>query len=479
MNFNFKQKYKNATPINFFNDFVGYNGSRSGLIITYILALSPIITSILFFFFVGVLDVELIFLTGLNMFPLTLGVLSIVLFLAIDLYRNIDKKIYPHPIKFYSTYYEVFFLTMMLVWIVVASFLGPKSSTVFNIYLKYGRKNYLQESTIFFLAYALIFACCLSVKNKSIKERILFCLTASSTFMCVLNLVFFDRSKYIFGDYCNTNWAVGFVNSNHFGYFLTVTTMLIAGMFVLAKSNKVKIASGTLFVLHCFVLMFNDTLGCLLALIITLIAMPVIVCIKQKKFNWFAFVPIAVFMAISFVCIPLAKHMGSTYLSLASQLENLFKEVFSIAQAPLAEENLTAGTSRWDLWLDAVDAIKNYPIFGDGWVLEKPHNEYLQYSAHYGLPTLIFYLVALIIIAVKALKNLKALSNTTLCLLGSVLAYLISAFFGNTMPHTIVFFILVLAFAITNIEAERKKNSNPINAENMQCTKEETQPTID
>ena len=123
------------------------------------------------------------------------------------------------------------------------------------------------------------------------------------------------------------------------------------------------------------------------------------------------------------------------------------------------ETSGSAGTGRWVLWINAVKFIKDKPLFGHGLDnlgelydplgvgTDRPHNEYLQYAAHLGVPALIFYLCGIGSIFIKAYKNRMNLTDTTLVALGVVAAYLVSACFGNTMYYTTPYFMMLLGMA--------------------------------
>ena len=233
-----------------------------------------------------------------------------------------------------------------------------------------------------------------------------------------------------------------------------------ACMFLTAKSRGLKIFTGITFLLNTIVLIFNDTLGCLLAVLAVLILIPIIYSIRAKNFQWIYTIPLGIFAVLTFVLTPLAEYAGpSTYKGLFGQIIGLIQDFFNVASDPLSEEASHAGTDRWSLWLKAFEGIKEHPWIGTGEVIFKPHNEYLQHAYNFGILCLAFYLSALVIILVKVLKNLRSLSDITLILAITTLAYLISALFGNTMPHTIIYFLVILGLTIRslNIDIQNKR----------------------
>ena len=184
------------------------------------------------------------------------------------------------------------------------------------------------------------------------------------------------------------------------------------------------------------------------------ILIPIVLFWFKKKFNYTYLVPLGIFIVLSFVMIPFARLDGySTYRSFFSQVVGLIKDIFLVSadilsSDPTSELAKKAGTNRWGLWLMAFEEIKNSPIFGTGNVRLRPHNEYLQFAQVWGLPSMIIYISAFVVIFVKAIKHRKKLSNLSITLSFCVGTYLISALFGNTMPHTIPFFALFLGFIV-------------------------------
>jgi O-antigen ligase len=115
-------------------------------------------------------------------------------------------------------------------------------------------------------------------------------------------------------------------------------------------------------------------------------------------------------------------------------------------------------SDRIELWKQAIINIIEKPFFGIGidcfgfynpnMIYDRPHNEFLQIACTMGIPALIFYLGALIIIYAKAVIHNKELTNSRLMYLSITCAYLISSFFGNSMPYTTPYFVIFLAFAV-------------------------------
>lgn len=460
----FSDTQSDKKKFDIFKDLRSKNQSKTSVVLPYLIVLMPLISGVLVTLF------ELIFSSPL--WPFHMSYLPIILtaavflccFLPFDIYYIIKKKWKPFKVftkHIFKNRLECFLLITSFLWMIFTSFFTNNFPTNFKFFLDYDNGTYLQECVLFFVVYLAILISTITLKDRPVKEHLLGVFLASTSIMCVLTL-FFHHSELAVSFLNNTNWAYAFVNSNHFGYVLCLATSLIAVCFCLSKQLKTRIMFGIVLALHLFVAMFNDTLGSNLALFFGFCLLPIIISIKNRKFDILSFTPLIMLTAINFICIPLARPMDSTYSSLYMQISGVFKDSFKVSSAPLAEETKKAGTNRWELWLDAFEQISKYPIFGDGEMIAKPHNEYLQFAAHSGILSAVLYISGLVIIAVKGIKYFKHISNLSICLLFCVMCYAISAFFGNTMPHTYPFFMVILGLCIStlNLDIDKYKQQN-------------------
>lgn len=461
-NFNIKDKYKNSKEIDFLLDLKDPKKLTTSVVVPYSVMLAPIFVIWVCYFVWWAFGFTFSFVGFLNTFPLWVLCFGLILLLVMDIrriYLTIVKNTKSiKPIKSLLSaikqYPEICCLFSMFLWILIATVTNPNPNQIISLY----HGKYMQEGLIFYLGYLVIFISSFLLQDRNSHHRLLIAFLISSIF-AGLTTIIDPSSTFVLASHNNTGWAFGMTNSNHYGYFLTLAVICSASMFLLEKSEGVKIFCGLTFLLNTIVLLFNDTLGCLVAVLLTLICIPVFISLRNHKFKWSYLTPLLSFMLLSFIISPIAKYVpNTTYKSLAGQLFGLVKDFFSVTTAPLSEEASHAGTDRWSLWLKALQGIKEHPVTGTGNVFFKPHNEYLQHAYNFGALCLVFYLVSLVIILIKTLKNLRCLSDITLVLLLSTLAYLISAVFGNTMPHTMMFFLVFLAFAIRNLNKDIKAN---------------------
>lgn len=79
---------------------------------------------------------------------------------------------------------------------------------------------------------------------------------------------------------------------------------------------------------------------------------------------------------------------------------------------------------------------------------DRPHNEYLQYAVYFGIPGVLMYLTALVSLFVRCVRDVKRLSSACLVLGCMVFSYCASAFVGNSMYYTTVYFVMILALLV-------------------------------
>ena len=435
-----------------FNDFK-QSKRKFALFFIYFIILSPFVSSILTIIFTLCAGKPMVI--GPSYMPIAYPLFWFG-FLCIDLKSFFNKKDLTtiKETNFLKKYPEIFCLLFMVIWVFIATATHEYPSFTF-----YHETLYLQTGSYFFITLSLCFLCGVLITDRSILKHLAIAYLVSLIYCSFLSILFPQGDMLLLLAH-NTNWASMFTNSNHFAYLLCMGISLSSCLLLFEKKKATKIFLCVAMTIFMFTLIMNDTLGSTLATLIALTAIPVVFSIWQKKFDWRFLIPLAVFVVFSVALTPLAKVYHSTYdeSPLWPQLANLMKEFFSIAEAPLAEENMSAGTDRWSKWIASYNEICAHPIFGNGIVTSKPHNEYLQLAENFGLPTLFLYLSAIVIITIKVLRHFKKMSALSLSLYVTVVTYLISATFGNFMIHTSHFYVSILAIAISSINVDIDKS---------------------
>lgn len=259
-----------------------------------------------------------------------------------------------------------------------------------------------------------------------------------------------------------------FQHVNHYGYFLGMIVLLSGGMLYLAKSWKSKLLYGAVFVLNIMTLVYNNTFGSWLASFTAIVGVIVLFAVAKGKQT----LKTGGLILGLFVLTTTVVSMDSE--SMWGQMGGLVSDVEDVATD--SEDADEAGSGRWKVWKIAVGDIVTHPVFGGGEdcligvygaagyeSLNRPANEYLQYAAFFGVPALLYYLGILLIIFVQKVKKIHKLPDITLVVGGAVLAYAISAFFGNTTIYTTTDFFVLLGLvagdsAVIHDNVHKKEN---------------------
>ncbi|WP_298481797.1 O-antigen ligase [uncultured Ruminococcus sp.] len=265
----------------------------------------------------------------------------------------------------------------------------------------------------------------------------------------------------------NAGLSAVFHQFNHYGYYLLFSILLSSALFVTEKNPSRKALCLFVFLINNVVLVVNDTFGCYLAVFIALLFQCMVFWIKDKRFSWLSLLLLGCFLGVSLV-------MSIWYDTVFHNVFGFFQDISNVAENP--DDSGSAGTGRWTLWVHTLQYISEKPLFGfgvegihDRLDLEtnhcnnRPHNEYLQYAAFFGIPAAILYVCGLASVYIHSWKYRAKLDGYSIAALIAAFGYLISACFGNTMYYTTPWLFLFLGFgcSITCLAPEQQKQESP------------------
>ena len=317
---------------------------------------------------------------------------------------------------------------------------------------------YMYESIWSYMTYPTVyFFCGMMLFSKKWKRVIVYCLTVSALPLNILALIN-EWVKEI--PYFTKNGMVAvFHNSNHYGYYILIVIIANALFYVYEKKPILKIFNLISMCVATMALVINNTLGAFLASFFVLAAHIVYWFIRSrkkyeedenerkeaKKLMMYSVIAFASFMFIIII-------MSFKYNTVFSSVLKLFTDVSDIVEDPL--ENDAAGSGRWRLWKGTAKYIVKKPVLGYGvegllntHYIGTPHNELLQYAAFFGVPVMLLYLVACIIIIVRVLKTSKKSDKITLLCFCVSVGYLVSSLFGVCIYYTTPFVYIFLGMA--------------------------------
>ena len=370
------------------------------------------------------------------------------------------------------------FLIGYLIWTLLACIFAKDTQKAF-----YG-DEYRQEGFITYFIYGGFFACAFLIESDKLKR----CLLNSFIIVAILNILLLNMTNHniemlkIF-NFKNIQLGV-FSNINHYGYYLLLATITACLSFILEKNRIIQIFYGLAYLILIYSLIINNTFGCYIAFAITLVLF-FAYCISQKKNRIITTVSILIFIINS--CF--VQYNGINVVT--NNMKNLFSDVssmFEVAKDRInnkkekdeqndisKNENNTeiknetekklekAGSGRAKIWKYGLKMFLDKPILGYGADnleseyrkynirQDRPHNLIIQLATTSGLPGCILYIIAIGLILARAFKRLNNSNRIYTIVFFAIIAYLISAMFGNSMYYTSPYYFIFLGitFSIT------------------------------
>ncbi|MBR1865616.1 MAG: O-antigen ligase family protein, partial [Lachnospiraceae bacterium] len=291
---------------------------------------------------------------------------------------------------------------------------------------------YMHESIFSFITYPLAyFFCGMLVFSEKARNILLYLLIGSALPLHILalvnewgtHIVYFEAQGLSTGGVTTV-----FFNSNHYGYYLVITLLTSALLFVYEKRKVLRMVSAISGITATMVLIINNTLGAYLAVLFVLILFLIYCMVMDRQNRVNAVIILAVFLLITVI-------MSFRYDTIVSSLLVLSDDIGEIVENPLEADS--AGSSRWRLWKGTVQHLPEHPLLGFGvegllslYQIGTPHNEFLQYAAFFGLPVMVLYIAACAVVLWRVFRSSKDMSpGTMICFFVSI-GYLASSFFG-------------------------------------------------
>ncbi len=371
----------------------------------------------------------------------------LLMYYGIKTYIVFDEKRYSAIGKFIKSNIMLLPLGLMLIWAFISLFHSPDFEKSL-----YG-SGYINEGFFTVLEYAVVFLSAYAIRQelKISKMVILW------TFVIMAGLICFIMWGALVVDYnFGTTKKTGvFNNSNHYGYFLAMSTTATFALLVYSKKDWQVALLAVLLALNVHNLLYCNTLGANFAFIGGIIF---IICsgAMTKKIRWMNLI-IAFFVTGLVVFIDEVVGISKMWKQYVSFFEDLGILADS-ATGGSSDPNLV-GTGRYSLWKRTIAVIKQVPWFGKGMDLyyanniydkrlDVPHNEYLAMASNIGIPGLVLYLVMIIWWFAKAVYQKDNMSIIDLSIMAGAFAYLISAFTGNSFTYTYPYFLVFYAMSM-------------------------------
>ena len=305
---------------------------------------------------------------------------------------------------------------------------------------------YRRESLFSYLAYfTILFLGATFIQSQQKKSILLGTFLCSSIVLALRELVVYAITAVtgtrLYGDIITSV----FEQFNHYGYYLAMAAVISCAL-VRSDSKLLRYLAVVGFLTNSAALVINDTFGAFLGCWAGLIFAVIVFSICSKKLDRTAIGMLILFIVI----IMLTNYVTGTVSKNFSQLS---VDVGKITTG--AKDAKSAGTGRWGIVKATLSYIPERPLLGFGvegiaerllldTARDRPHCEYLQYAAFFGIPAAISYVIGVFCVFLNGLKHRYALDLYTKTALVAAFAYLVSAAFGNTMYNTAPYLFILL-----------------------------------
>ncbi len=313
-----------------------------------------------------------------------------------------------------------------------------------------------------------VLGCVYMITDKKQKEKVVWSFIAVTDILTLIQISFeydIPPLKY----FSAAPRVSVYTQMNHYGYIIAMSFIAITGMYFKLTfeedRNRLKEAACLLsIVLQSFAIIINDTLGSYLAIVISLIVLPILWSARIKKFSFRFLIPLIILIAFtipSLMGVIPTKSDSSIGPSLVVFFGDIKKLIYK------TDDYRKAGTTRAGIWEDTIKRIKERPIVGYGpeiiqdkelniFINTTPHNEFLECAYFLGIPGLVLYLGGLIHLFIIKIRSLKNLRLFMLIPGGVIICYLIGSFTGVRKFNTVCYFFMFIGLLISR---ERTKDS--------------------
>lgn len=386
-----------------------------------------------------------------------IGIFLLILNILDNLKKIEDKKKYDKEIL------PITIFGIFLIWTFISSIFSS------NIKNAFWGTEYRKDGYITYLAYAGFFSYAFLLKSQKHK-KMLINIFLISALLNIITAELYNRCIFAKVFVPRTITRTCFYNSNHYGYYLLFAVIVSNFLFVVEKNRFMKIAYLFLYSLFLYYIILNNTFGCYISILIILLIFMLFCMYKQEK-RLLSIVSIAIFIIVTSInqevrtittnnTMHFIKDINN--IAISEQQKNNDKTLVALAES--------GGSGRIKLWKYGIYFFLQRPILGYGpeniekKYLEvginqdRPHNLIIQLATTSGIVGILTYIIALGIILLRAIKKVNIKEEINLVALTSVIAYLFSAMFGNSMYYTSPYFFIFLGFLMYE-NMKKTKNS--------------------
>ena len=432
------------------------NEVKASIWVCYILAILPVFTIILDCIFKIFNVTNLSFLHLYSQYTYLL-ILFPIIFILVDIIAVLcgKRRLRFNFKEFILSYLEIIPLAMCFLLIITSSIVQIIQDSSLNGFTTDVSSPYhLATGFPIILLIAMCFL--FGIKNRNISTHILFAIVICSSILCILILID-PKCDLFFHNPSNTNWSSVFCNSNYFGLYLTISILLLAGLFCFS-TKTMRWLSFVALLLHLFVLFLVNTFSSMLAVFIALITLFILQNVRLKKFSFLSLLPLFAFVAISLIVQLFAQSYYSKYIGFFAEIKQLaidIKNIFTDYNSTLADN---AGTGRFKLFKESIKQILDHPLLGNGNTYTNPHSAFLQLAEIWGLPCLTLLIISFIMSTIRFFNHFKSQSSLSIITFIAIEGFLICSLFCSIMPHITPLFLMIFGVFVRYYNIDIKKN---------------------
>ncbi len=434
------------------------NEVKASIWVCYILAILPVFTIILDCIFKIFNVTNLSFLHLYSQYTYLL-ILFPIIFILVDIIAVLcgKRRLRFNFKEFILSYLEIIPLAMCFLLIITSSIVQIIQDSSLNGFTTDVSSPYhLATGFPIILLIAMCFLFGFGIKNRNIATHILFAIVICSSILCILILID-PKCDLFFHNPSNTNWSSVFCNSNYFGLYLTISILLLAGLFCFS-TKTMRWLSFVALLLHLFVLFLVNTFSSMLAVFIALITLFILQNERLKKFSFLSLLPLFAFVAISLIVQLFAQSHYSKYIGFFAEIKQLaidIKNIFTDYNSTLADN---AGTGRFKLFKESIKQILDHPLLGNGNTYTNPHSAFLQLAEIWGLPCLTLLIISFIMSTIRFFKHFNSQSSLSIITFIAIEGFLICSLFCSIMPHITPLFLMIFGVFVRYYNIDIKKN---------------------
>ena len=366
----------------------------------------------------------------------------------------------------------IFILLIYLIWTLISAIFAK------NKYFAFFGTSYRKDGFITYLIYAGFFACAFLLDSKKVQKYLLNIFILVGCFTIIFIEMANNRFLYNIFNFNDIEKAV-FSNSNHYGYYLLLVLVTTAILFITEKKkvNKSLYLVSYIFIMYYFIK--NNTFGCYIAFtVMIIIYFSYSLYIKNDITS--SVICLIIFIIMSFVVQTNGQNLVARNVEVLfsdmnkilniNKLDNDSNEIVNKTELDAPDKlnkeesdngNISwekAGSGRAELWKYGIQLFLEKPILGYGpenlgqeyarfdIKQDRPHNLIIQLATTSGIVGLLLYCTSIGIIIIRGIKKIREKESIGKVVLFVVIAYLISAMFGNSMYYTSPYFFIFLGW---------------------------------